>query len=201
MRRSVEPRRIPLTDAERRGVVVAAESAFLKLANLYEELLPIFARYGFKAQSAGVVSRDVSEKIEEQIILHNKSFTRGGGFSDLARHGQRWEVKICKGKGLTINQNAQIAGENYIVVNYANYSSLRRVWILWEAEDRFFTPRKPNLNLRTILAEPAAANIEVIYDVGDAKPVRAAPTEQLEIPLSMAKADLPRRLARKKTTA
>jgi len=79
--------RIPLTVEEKRGVIVAAESAFLKLGNLYDELLPIFARYGFKPQSAGVVSRDVSEKIEEQIILHFKSFTRGDGFADLARHG------------------------------------------------------------------------------------------------------------------
>jgi hypothetical protein len=190
--------RIALTSAERRGVIVAAESAFLKLANLYEELLPIFARYGFKPQSAGVVSRDVSEKIEEQIILHCKSFTRGDGFADLARHGQQWEVKICKGNGLTINQNAQISGENYIVVNYANYSSLRRVWVLWEAEDRFFTPRRPHLNLRTIIAPAAAPNIEVIYGVAQPTRVRTAHVEQLSMPLSMAKAELGGRPVRKR---
>jgi hypothetical protein len=193
--------RIPLTAAERRGLVVAAESAFLKLANLYEELLPIFARYGFKAQSAGVVSRDVSEKIEEQIILHCKTFTRGVGFSDLARHGQRWEVKICKGKGLTINQNARISGENYIVVNYSNYSSLRRVWVLWDAEDRFFTPRKSNLNLRTILANVASQNIEVIFDATAGKRVSGGPAEQIPIPLSMAKAELPAKVSRRKKGA
>jgi hypothetical protein len=199
--RSPEVRRIPLTLAERRGVVVAAESAFLKLANLYEEQLPIFARYGFKPQSAGVVSRDVSEKIEEQIILHCKSFTRGAGFADLSRHGQRWEVKICKGKGLTINQNAQVGGENYIVVNYTNYSSLRRVWVLWEAEDRFFTPRKPNLNLRTILPEIAASNIEVIFDTKESKPSGAGSPTQLQVPFSMAKADLSAASKRKKSSA
>ena len=126
--------RQPLSATERRALIVAAESAFLKLANLYAELLPIFTRYGFKPQSAGVISRDVSEKIEEQIILHCSTFTRGDGFADLARHGQQWEVKICKGSGLTINQNSQIHGENYIVVNYTKYSTLRRVWVLWEAE-------------------------------------------------------------------
>jgi hypothetical protein len=46
--------------------------------------------------SAGVVSRDVSEKIEEQIVLHCKSFSRGIGFSDLARHGQQWDVRILQ---------------------------------------------------------------------------------------------------------
>jgi hypothetical protein len=94
--------RLELTKTERRALIVAAESALLKLANLYAKLLPIFTRYGFKSQSAGVISRDVSEKIEEQIILHCSTFTRGAGFADLAQHGQRWEVTICKGSGLTI---------------------------------------------------------------------------------------------------
>ena len=199
MSRALEASRLPLTSAEKRAIVVAAESAFLKLANLYEELLPIFARYGFKAQSAGVVSRDVSEKIEEQIVLHCKTFARGEGFSDLARHGQRWEVKICKGKGLTINQNSQIRGENYIVVNYLNYSSLRSVWILWQAEDRFFTPRKPNLNLRTVIREIAAENIEVIFDAPQERPERGERAKQLQVPLSMARAKLPLK-SRKKAT-
>ena len=162
-----------LTPTERRALIVAAESAFLKRANLYAESLPIFTRYGFKPQSASVISRDVSEKIEEQIIQHCNTFTRGAGFADLARNGQQWEVKICKGNGLTINQNAQINGENYIVVNYSNYSTLRRVWVLWQAEDRFFTPRKPNLNLRTIIADVAAPNVEVIFDT---TPTHAAPS-------------------------
>jgi hypothetical protein len=75
-------------------------------------------------------------------VLHCSTFTKGAGFADLARHGQQWEVKICKGRGLTINGSARINGENYIVVNYSKPSNLRRVWILWTAEDRFFTPRK-----------------------------------------------------------
>jgi len=185
-------KRLPLTPAEIRSIVVAAESTFLKIGNMYEELLPIFARYGFKPQSAGVVSRDVSEQIEQQITLHCKSFTRGQGFADLARHGQRWEVKICKGRGLTINQNATIQRENYIVVNYANYSTLRRVWILWEAEDRFFTPRKANLNLRTIIPVEAIGNVQVIFEATESQPSRALP---------MAKASLPAKPLRRKTSA
>jgi hypothetical protein len=187
--------RVQLTADERRGVVVAAESAFLKLANLYDELLPIFSRYGFKPPSAGVVSRDVSEQLEEQIILHCKTFTRGSGFTDLARHGERWEVKICKGKGLTINQNAQIRGENYIVVNYSDYSSLRCVWVLWHAEDRFFKPRKANLNLRTILRDEAVANIELIYEAPREQrmPRSAKPSPSLR----MAKAEMPIQLRKR----
>jgi hypothetical protein len=194
---SFADKRLPLTPAETRSIIVAAESTFLKIANMYEELLPIFARYGFKPQSAGVVSRDVSEQIENQIVLHCRTFARGTGFSDLSRHGQRWEVKICKGKSLTINQNAQIRGENYIVVNYTSYSTLRRVWVLWEAEDRFFTPRKPHLNLRTILADVAASNIEVLFDAGST--VAGKPGVQTAA-LSMAKTTLTRRL-RKKNSA
>jgi len=74
---------------------------------------------------------------------------------------------LCEAKGnrLTINQNAHIDGENYIVVNYTAFSTLRRVWILWEAKDEFFTPRKANLNLRTIIAAIAESNSETIYDV------------------------------------
>jgi hypothetical protein len=189
-----------LTTTERRALIVAAESAFLKLANLYAELLPIFTRYGFKPQSAGVISRDVSEKIEEQIILHCNTFTRGAGFADLAREGQQWEVKICKGNGLTINQNAQIHGENYIVVNYSNYSTLRRVWVLWRAEDRFFTPRKPKLNLRTIVAGVAAPNVEVIFD---APPAKAAPGRGARTApsLAMAKAALHAKAPKRKASA
>jgi hypothetical protein len=154
-----------LSGARPSGLVVAAQSAFLKIANLYEEVNPIFQKYGFRAPSAGVISRDVSEKLEEQIVLHCSTFTKGAGFDDLARLGQRWEVKICKGRRLTINGSARIDGENYVVVNYSNLSTLRRVWILWAAEDRFFTPRKEHLQLRTVLPEVASANIEVVFDV------------------------------------
>jgi hypothetical protein len=51
-------RRIAARCPNRATVTVRQSSAgirFLKLANLYEELLPIFERYGFKPQSAGVV--------------------------------------------------------------------------------------------------------------------------------------------------
>lgn len=153
-----------LTTAEKKGIVLAVESAFVKLDNLYEDIIPIFDQYGFKPPSAGVIARDLSEKIETSIIQHCKTFEKGKGHADLHRLGKAWEVKICKGNGLTINQSKQIGGENYIVVNYKPRSKLRKVWILWRSKDSFFSERKSNSNARTIVWATATKNIEVIYD-------------------------------------
>src|SRR5438128_4936468 len=97
--------RTPLTVDEREGIVLAVNSAFRKLKNLYSRIVPIFGDYGFTPPSAGVIARDLSEKIEKAIIQHCESFTKGEGHYDLCRHGQHWKVKICKGSGLTINQS------------------------------------------------------------------------------------------------
>jgi len=78
--------------------LVVAESAFLKLANLYEELLPIFARYGFKPQSAGVVSRDVSEKIKEQSRMFWRRLSRFG--TNVKK--SRLPVESCLDKGTNV---------------------------------------------------------------------------------------------------
>src|SRR5436189_1437863 len=79
---------------------------------------PIFDDFGFTPPSAGVIARDLSEKIEKAIIQHCESFTKGNGHCDLCRFDQDWEVKICKDSGLTINQSKVINGDSYIVVNY-----------------------------------------------------------------------------------
>src|SRR5436190_13359699 len=110
--------RTGLTTDERDGIVLAVSSAFRKLKNLYTKIVPVFESYGFTAPSAGVIARDLSEKIEASIIQHCESFSNGSGHCDLARENCDWEVKICKDSGLTVNQSKQIAGENYIVVNY-----------------------------------------------------------------------------------
>ncbi len=157
--------RTPLTQDERDGIVLAVNSAFRKLKNLYTKIVPIFADYRFTPPSAGVIARDLSEKIEKAIVQHCESFTKGSGYTDLSRFGQDWEVKICNGSGLTINQSKVINGENYIVVNYKANSVVRSVWILWQAEDRFFSSRLTNSNARTINRDAAAANIEVSFDV------------------------------------
>lgn len=56
-----------------------------------------------------------------------------------------------------------INGENYIVVNYKANSLVKSIWVLWNAEDRFFSPRLKNSNARSLNCEAAAGNIEVIF--------------------------------------
>lgn len=153
----------PLSGDEKDGLTVAVQSVFRKLDKLYEEIVPLFDRYGFKPPSAGVVARDLSEKIEESIRQHCKTFGKGPGHVDLQRFDQPWEVKICKDSGLTINQSKRVDGENYIVVNYRSPSHVRTIWVLWRAEDAFFSPRKPNTNARALLRRAAEMNIEVIH--------------------------------------
>jgi hypothetical protein len=152
-----------LTADEREGIVLAVNSAFRKLKNLYAKIVPIFEDFGFTPPSAGVIARDLSEKIEKAIIQHCESFTKGNGHCDLCRFDQDWEVKICKDSGLTINQSKVINGESYIVVNYKANSLVKSIWVLWNAEDRFFSPRLPNSNARSLNREAAASNIEVIF--------------------------------------
>jgi hypothetical protein len=154
-----------LTEDEREGIRLAVHSAFRKLKNLYTKIVPIFQSYGFTPPSAGVIARDLSEKIEASIIQHCESFTKGTGHCDLCRLGEDWEVKICKDSGLTINQSKVIKGETYIVVNYKANSVVTKIWILWNAQDRFFSPRKSNTNARSLNIHDAASNVEVIFTV------------------------------------
>jgi hypothetical protein len=137
------PQRTPLKADEREGIVLAVNSAFRKLKNLYTRIVPIFEDFRFTPPS-GVIARDLSENIEKAIIQHCDSFTKGDGHCDLCGFDQDWEVKICKDSGLTINQSKVINCENYIVVNYKANSIVKSIWILWNAEDRFFSPRLKN---------------------------------------------------------
>jgi len=158
--------RDPLTEEEIEGIVLAVKSAFLKLKNLYDKITPVFDEYGFKAPSAGVVARDLSEKIETSIIQHCRTFTRDLRHADLSRFNKRWEVKICKNSGLTINQSSVIEGENYIVVNYRDNSRVKKIWVLWEAQDRFFSPKRKNSNARTVDMRTAEPHVQEIYSGG-----------------------------------
>lgn len=153
----------PLSDDEREGIVLAAKSAFAKLKNMYAEIAPIVEKYGFAVPSAGVIARDLSERIETSIVQHCASFGNGEGHCDLARAGHEWEVKICKDSGLTINQSKSVKGENYIVVNYKANSQVTRVWVLWNAQDGFFSPRKANTNARSLVAGLASTSIEMLF--------------------------------------
>src|SRR4029078_9188642 len=155
-------RRVPLTADERDGIILAVSSAFRKLKNLYARIVPVFEDFGFTPPSAGVIARDLSKKIEKAITQHCESFTKGDGHCDLCRLDQDWEVKICKDSGLTINQSKVINGENYVVVNSKANSIVKSIRILWNAEDRFFSPRLKNSNARSINRATASGNIEVI---------------------------------------
>lgn len=153
----------PLSQDEKTGLTIAVQSVFRKLDNLYKEIVPRFEEYGFKPPSAGVVARDLSEKVEDSICQHCSTFERGPGHVDLQRDGEPWEVKICKNSGLTINQSKRVAGENYIVINYRSPSRVRTVWVLWRADDAFFSERKSNTNARALRRQVAEASIQVIY--------------------------------------
>jgi hypothetical protein len=174
-RRSKYRDRYPLTEDEREGVLLAARSAFRKLKNLYERILPVFVEFGFRPPSAGVVARDLSEKIETSIVQHCNTFARGLKHADLQRHGKPWEVKICKGSGLTINQSKIVDGENYIVVNYDAQSHVTGIWVLWEAQDQFFSERRANSNARTIDVDAAGAHVEIILARTLRKPRSSGP--------------------------
>lgn len=145
-------------------IQTAVQSVFRKLKKLHAKVTPVYDEFGFKAPSAGVLARDLSEKIELSIAQHCQAFEKQPGHPDLWRGGREWEVKICKGTGLTINQSKVLRGENYIVVNYSPDSSVRRIWVLWHAEDGDFSPRKANSNARTINVEAARARIQVLFD-------------------------------------
>lgn len=151
-----------ISEIEKKGIIIAVESAFMKLKNLYEAITPIYQEYGFKPPSAGVIARDLSEKIESSIIQHCKTFNKGLGHNDLSRGRERWEVKICKNNGLSINQSSIIEGENYIVVNYHKDTEIKSIWILWEAQDGFFSERKRNANIRYLLKDKSRSNIQIL---------------------------------------
>src|SRR4051812_31018886 len=183
--------RVPLSDEERESIVTAVKSVFAKLRNLHREIAPIYQRYGFTTPSAGVAARDLSEKIETAIVQHADSFTRGEGYCDLCRDGIDWEVKICQDSGLTINQSKCIDGENYIVVNYRETKPVR-VWVLWQARDEFFSPRRSNSNARAVLKSAAAENIEELFRARREPSVKPA-TRAVGPKTRMAKVELPRR--------
>jgi hypothetical protein len=148
-----------LTGDERGGIVLAAKSAFTKLKNLYQEIAPTIQRYGSTVPSAGVIARDLSEKIEIAIAQHPCSFTKGEKHCDLVRGGHEWEVKVCKDSGLTINQSKAIHGENYSVVNYRGDSKIAKVWVLWNAQEDFFSPRGANANARSLVLGNAVDHV------------------------------------------
>jgi hypothetical protein len=156
-----------LTVGEIHAIRTAVFSVFLKVAKLYDEITPFYVQYGFTPPSPGVMARDLSEKIEVSITQHGPTFQKSGTHHDLKRTDHMWEVKICQ-QGLTVNQSATIRGEHYVVVNYARTTiQPTRIWILWGAEDGWFSPRKANTNARRLMPRLADHAIQMLYDVRD----------------------------------
>jgi hypothetical protein len=113
--------------------------------------------------SAGVIARDLSEKIEKAIIQHCESFTQGERPLRPVPFRSGLGGQDLQGLRANDQQSKVINGESYIVVNYKANSLVKSIWMLWNAEDRFFSPRLANSNARSLRREAAAANIEVIF--------------------------------------
>jgi hypothetical protein len=162
--------RHPLHPDECEAIVDAVRSTFRKLGKLYREIEPAFVRYGFTPPSPGVMARDLSEKIEVAIAQHCEAFIKPSkeqkDHHDLRRAAEAWEIKTCH-SGLTINQSATIRGEHYIVVNYAKGRVVpTQIWVLWEAQDAWFSSRKSNTNARRlILRNTPRQAIQRLYSV------------------------------------
>ena len=156
-----------LTVGEMHAIRTAVFSVFLKVAKLSHAITPHYVAFGFTPPSPGAMARDLSEKIETAIIQHCPTFQKSGTHHDLKRADNMWEVKICQ-HGLTINQSATIRGEHYIVANYAKATvEVTRIWILWGAEDGWFSPRRANTNARRLLRDVADPAVQILYDVKD----------------------------------
>jgi hypothetical protein len=184
MTKRVKPARTALTTDEREGIVLAVNSAFRKLKNLYVKIVPIFEDFGFTPPSAGVIAGDLSEKIEKAIIQHWESFTKGTGHCDPCRFNQDWEVKICKDSGLTTNQSTVIDGENYIVVNYNANSLVKSIWVLWGAQYGFFSPSRSEWSrpLRPSAPRWTAENRQFVNGSKPAISVRPSPVSSTSGP-------------------
>ncbi len=87
-----------------------------------------------------------------------KYFAKGQGTNDLKRRkdGSRWEIKGNRGKKfrLTINQSHKGIDETFFVVycGKPELNELNGIFVL-EGRDGYFTPRKPGLNLRSVMKE------------------------------------------------
>jgi len=171
----------PLTDDERIAIVMAARSAFAAMRSLFDEVEPVFERHGFAGPTTSAVARDLAQQIETAIVQHCPSFSKDDRHRDLQRDGRNWHVQVSKDSDLSINQSKVIAGENYIVVNYKGQADVFRVWVLWDAQDHFFTPKRVHSNARALIAPLAKPRIDVLYETAAMRPAKS---------VAMAKASL-----------
>ena len=152
-----------LSTEEIAGIITAIQSVFLRLRNCLEKVKPLYQAYGLTPACLGIIARDLSEQIEVAIRQHCPSFTKGRRHCDLARGEENWEVKVCQRSGLTINQSTPVEGKNYIVTNYdLSTGQITAIWVLWNAADIFFSPRRSNSNARALKLKKARPNIQVL---------------------------------------
>ncbi len=176
------PKPRPLTDEEKAGIVLAVQATFTTLRDLYEQVQPIFESHGFPAPSIGVVARELPEKVERAIAQHCASFTKNQPHAGLQRDGADWKVKVCKDAGLTLPPSRIVSGEHYIVVNYRANTQVVKVWVLWNAQDHFFSARpRGSSGARALIETLALPSIQVLQAappsgtrIGSAKPAPMA---------------------------
>lgn len=162
-----------LTNDERVGVVLAVRSVFAALRNLYDEVEPIFERHGFTAPSTPLIARELAAKIAAALPVQCASFTTSVAGQALQRDGRTWQVHVTKDGDLNVNHAKAPAGENYVVVDYRANAELTRIWILWDAQDHLFSPKRARSSARALIASIARPRVEVLYE---AAPAPARPT-------------------------
>lgn len=127
------------------------------------------------------VSRSISEGIEDEIVARCPTFTKGKRFADLGREDKQWEVKVYRKKTpiMMVNRRTDPSNKNYIIVNYGlPFPKIHLIWVLPNAEDRFFVVpgEGTNLNWRDLNYEVAKDYIEYLY-----RSPELTPTPMLEL--------------------
>jgi hypothetical protein len=153
----------PLSDQEIAGIVLAVQSTFTKLRNLYQQVQPVFASFGFAAPAPGSIAHDLSDRIEAAITRHCASFERGDAGGGLRRNNAAWHVKVSRDTALTVGHGHIAQGDSYIVVNYKPTGQVTRVWVLWNTRDHFFTSRRANSSARALVRSLAAPHVQLLH--------------------------------------
>lgn len=103
----------------------------------------------------------------ERYLQNGRLFTRGKKSNDLQRiaDGSRWEIKGGRAKEfkLTINQSHKDIDKTFFIVynGFPERRIIHGVYIL-KGEDRFFTPRRKGLNMRSFRNEFFDKHVERI---------------------------------------
>jgi len=152
-----------LTTGEKSKVVSSIFETFSNSKIAFKDVDKIFIENGLIPPTNAMKSTTISINIEPNIIGNCPSFKKGVKQNDLKKDNTRWEVKIRHNSGLTINQSAKVSGEHYIVTNYLDGFVVKEIWVLYDSEDRFFSKKKANLNMRSLIKNEAIKNIDVLY--------------------------------------